>query len=57
LRLSLANWRETRLFDNSGDEDARWHEVNWMKVRTLNGVEMIRGGEHGALDRHAMDTL
>jgi hypothetical protein len=25
-----------------------------MKVRTLNGVEeMIRGGEHGALDRHA----
>ena len=26
-----------------------------MKIRTLNGVEeMIRGGEHGALDRHAM---
>ena len=42
-------------FDNSGDEDARWHEVNWMKMRTLNGVEeMIRRGEHGALDRHAM---
>lgn len=42
------------IFDNSNDEDARWHEVNWMKLRTLNGVEeMIRGGEHGALDRHS----
>jgi hypothetical protein len=50
--VSIKKWGE--VFDNSGDEDARWHEVNWMKVRTLNGVEeMIRGGEHGALDRHA----
>ena len=51
--LSVKKWGDA--FDNSGDEDARWHEVNWLKVRTLNGVEeMIRGGEHGALDRHAM---
>jgi hypothetical protein len=50
--LSVKKWGE--VFDNSGDEDARWHEVNWMKVRTLNGVEeMIQSGEHGALDRHA----
>jgi hypothetical protein len=51
--LSVKKWGE--LFDNSDDQDARWHEVNWMKIRTLNGVEeMIRGGEHGALDRHAL---
>jgi len=51
--LSVKKWGDA--FDNSGDEDARWHEVNWLKVRTLKGVEeMIRGGEHGALDRHAM---
>jgi hypothetical protein len=51
--LSVKKWGE--LFDNSNDQDARWHEVNWMKIRTLNGVEeMIRSGEHGALDRHAL---
>ena len=22
-------------FDNSGDEDARWHEVNWMELRPV----------------------
>jgi hypothetical protein len=51
--LSVKKWGE--LFDNSNDQDARWHEVNWMKIRTFNGVEeMIRSGEHGALDRHAL---
>ena len=51
--VSVKKWGDPS--DNSGDEDARWHEVNWMKMRTLNGVEeMIRRGEHGALDRHAM---
>jgi hypothetical protein len=51
--LSVKKWGE--LFDNSNDQDAKWHETNWMKIRTLNGVdEMIRTGEHGALDRHAL---
>jgi hypothetical protein len=51
--LSVKKWGE--LFDNSNDQDAKWHETNWMKIPTLNGVEeMIRTGEHGALDRHAL---
>ena len=51
--LSVKKWGES--FDNSNDQDAKWHETNWMKIRTLNGVdEMIRTGEHGALDRHAL---
>ncbi|KAM0690227.1 hypothetical protein Q7P36_008994 [Cladosporium allicinum] len=51
--VSVKKWVDA--FDNLGDEDARWHVVNFMKIRTLNGVEeMIRCGEHGALDRHAM---
>jgi hypothetical protein len=51
--LSVEKWGD--VFDNSDDQDARWHEVNWMKICTLNGVEeMIRGGEHGAFDRHAL---
>jgi hypothetical protein len=48
--VSIKKWGE--VFDNSGDEDARWHEVNWMKVRTLNGVEEmfdVRGRRYGLL--------
>jgi hypothetical protein len=54
--LGVKKWGE--VFDNSDDQDARWHDVEWIKVRALGGVEeMIRSGEHGALDRHARDTL
>lgn len=50
--LSVKKYAE--IFDNSGDENARWHEVNWTKTRTLSGVEeIIRSGDHGALDRLA----
>jgi hypothetical protein len=32
------------VFDNSDDQDARWHEVNWTGILILNGVEeMTRG--------------
>jgi hypothetical protein len=31
--LSVKKWGDA--FDNSGDEDARWHEVNWMELRPV----------------------
>jgi len=50
--LSVKKYGE--IFDNSNDENARWHELNWMKTRTLSGVEeIIRSGDHGALDRQS----